>query len=70
MSDRTGSNIPIVYVLRELKFGRPAWVQIMLDVFIEIAIKKCSKNNNDGTFNAIVDKVFEKGLEADDEKEI
>ena len=60
MSDRTGSNIPIVYALRELKFGRPAWTQKMLLDFVEIAIEKCGKNNSDGTFNAIVDKVWEK----------
>lgn len=60
MSDRTASNIPIVDVLKELKFSRPRWTQIMLDGFIEEAAKQCFRNGGDGTFNHIVYDVFDK----------
>lgn len=62
--NRTGSNIPIVHALRELKFGRPAWVQKMMIKFIEEAFKQCEANKSDGTFNDIVDKVWERNGDA------
>jgi len=53
--------MPIIKVLQELKFSRPAWTQRMLDEFIGEAIKQCNQYEGDGTFNHIVDDVFNKG---------
>lgn len=63
MSDRTASNIPIIDVLKELKFSRPAWTQKMLDGFIVEAEKQCFQYEGDGTLNHIVNDVWSKGEE-------
>lgn len=51
---------PIIEALKELKFSRPAWTQKLLDEFIEEADRRCFKFEGDGTFNHIIDEVFDK----------
>jgi len=57
------ASTPIINVLKELKFNRPAWTQRMLDEFIKIAEKKCFEYESDGTFNHIINDVFNKAEE-------
>ena len=56
----TTCKTPILEVLRELKFSRPAWTQRMLDSFITEAQKQCNQYEGDGTLNHIVNEVFDK----------
>ena len=54
------SATPIIDALKELKFSRPAWTQKMLDKFIDEAKKQCNQYEGDGTFNHIINDVFDK----------
>ena len=55
------ANMPIIDVLKELKFSRPMWTQKMIDIFIIDAEKQCLQYEGDGTFSRIVNDVWEKG---------
>lgn len=56
-----GVKISIVEVLKDLRFGRPAWCQKMLTRFIKEAEQESFKYEGDGTFNHMVNDVFNKG---------